>query len=119
MWGEVTAGKVTVDVYTHLRSGEMQHERQQLELTDKDAMVVFDLNQGPPRRAAEAAQLAGAVKRQEAIEPRRAGPADRERLRSACAAGPSGRCSRGKRRSSAAAARSASSRSFRCCRKAR
>jgi hypothetical protein len=65
--GEVAAGKVTVDVYTHLRSGEVQHERQQLEVTDKDAMVVFDLNKGRRAEPLQAAQLAGAVKRQQAI----------------------------------------------------
>ena len=65
VWGEVAAGKVTVDVYTHLRSGDMQHERKQLELSDKDAMVVFDLNQGRRAEPIEPAQLAGAVKRQE------------------------------------------------------
>jgi uncharacterized membrane protein YgcG len=67
VWGEVTAGKVTVDVYTHMRSGDMQHERQQLELTDKDAMVVFDLNHGRRTEPLQAAQLASAIKRQEAI----------------------------------------------------
>ena len=67
VWGEVAAGKVTVDVYTHLRSGDMQHERQQLELSDKDAMVVFDLNHGRRTEPLEAAQLAGAVKRQQAL----------------------------------------------------
>jgi hypothetical protein len=67
VWGEVTAGKVTVDVYTHMRSGDMQHERQQLELTDKDAMVVFALNEGRRTEPLQAAQLAGAIKRQQAI----------------------------------------------------
>lgn len=67
VWGEVAAGKVTVDVYTHMRSGEMQHERQQLELTDKDAMVVFDLNKGRRQEPLQEAQLAGAIKRQQAI----------------------------------------------------
>jgi hypothetical protein len=45
----------------------MQHERQQIELVDDDAMVVFDLNRGRRTDPLEAAQLAGAVKRQEAI----------------------------------------------------
>jgi len=67
VWGEVAAGKVTVDVYTHLRSGDMQHERQQLEVSDKDAMVVFDLNHGRRTDPIETAQLAGAVDRQEKI----------------------------------------------------
>ena len=67
VWGEVAAGKVTVDVYTHLRSGDMQHERQQLEIGDKDAMVVFDLNHGRRSEPLETAQLAGAVKRQDTL----------------------------------------------------
>ncbi|MFO0791825.1 MAG: VWA domain-containing protein [Pirellulales bacterium] len=67
VWGEVAAGKVTVDVYTHLRSGDMQHERQQLAVGEKDALVVFDLNKGRRSEPIETAQLAGAMKRQEKI----------------------------------------------------
>jgi hypothetical protein len=67
VWGEVTAGKVTVDVYKHLRSGDVQHERQQIELDDKDALVVFELEKGRRTEPLEAAQLAGAVRRQQAI----------------------------------------------------
>ncbi|HEX2474362.1 MAG TPA: hypothetical protein VHK01_06445, partial [Lacipirellulaceae bacterium] len=67
IWGDVTAGKVTVDVYTHLRSGQVQHERQQIELNDNKAMVVFDLDRGRRTEPLQTAQLAGAVKRQQAI----------------------------------------------------
>jgi hypothetical protein len=67
IWGEVAAGKVTVDVYMHLRSGEVQHERQQIELGDKESMVVFNLDRGRRSEPLEAAQLAGAIKRQQAI----------------------------------------------------
>ncbi|MCC7475554.1 MAG: VWA domain-containing protein, partial [Pirellulales bacterium] len=67
VWGEVAAGKVTVDVYTHMRSGQVQHERQQIAVDDKDAMVVFNLDQGRRAEPIEAAQIAGAVKRQEII----------------------------------------------------
>jgi hypothetical protein len=67
VWGDVTAGKVTVDVYRHLRSGQVQHERQQIELGQDEAMVVFDLDRGRRTEPLQAAQLAGAVKRQEAI----------------------------------------------------
>jgi hypothetical protein len=65
VWGEVAAGKVTVDVTTHSNTGETQRERQQLELGDKDAMVVFDLNHGRRTEPLATAQLAGAVKRQQ------------------------------------------------------
>jgi hypothetical protein len=54
-------------VYTHLRSGDVQHERQQLALSEKDAMVVFDLNHGRRTEPVESAQLANAVKRQDTI----------------------------------------------------
>jgi hypothetical protein len=67
VWGEVAAGKVTVDVYTHLRSGDVQHERQQLEVSDKDALVIFDLNHGRRSEPIETAQIASAVKRQETL----------------------------------------------------
>jgi von Willebrand factor type A domain len=67
VWGEVTAGKVTVDVYTHLHSDQLQHERQQLDLGDKDAMVVFDLNSGRRSEPLEVGQLAAAADRQEAV----------------------------------------------------
>ena len=67
VWGEVAAGKVTVDVYTHLRSGQVKHERQQIKLGEQDAVVVFDLDHGRRTEPLQAAQLAGAVKRQKAI----------------------------------------------------
>ena len=67
VWGEVAAGKVTVDVYLHQRTGEVKHERQQIELGDKDAMVVFDLDNGRRSEPLEAGQLAGAVQRQQEI----------------------------------------------------
>jgi hypothetical protein len=67
VWGDVTAGKVTVDVYTHLRSDEVQHERRQLDLGDEDAMVVFELNTGRRDEPLEVGQLATAVERQQAV----------------------------------------------------
>ncbi len=92
VWGEVAAGKVTVDVYTHLRTGEMQHERQQLELSDKDAMVVFDLNHGRRTEPLEAAQLAGAVKRQETLSRSVLAQQIRQRLGPDAAAGSAAGC---------------------------
>jgi hypothetical protein len=67
VWGDVAAGKVTVDVYRHLGSDHAEHERRQLDLTDKDAMVVFDLDTGRRKEPLETAQLAGAVERQQQI----------------------------------------------------
>ena len=76
VWGEVAAGKVTVDVYTHLRSGEMQHERQQLEISDKDAMVVFDLNHGRRSRATRIGATGGRGQATGNAQPHGAGPAN-------------------------------------------
>jgi hypothetical protein len=67
VWGDVAAGKVTVDVYRHLGSDQADHERRQLDLTDKDAMVVFDLDKGRRNESIEAAQLAGAMERQQQV----------------------------------------------------
>jgi hypothetical protein len=67
VWGEVAAGKVTVDVYTHLRTGDVKHERQQVEVGEKDALVVFDLDRGRRSEPLEAVQLASAVNRQQAL----------------------------------------------------
>jgi hypothetical protein len=58
---------VTVEVYRHLRTGEVQHEKQQIKLTDRDSMVVFELDKGRRQEPLAAAQLAGAVKRQQAL----------------------------------------------------
>jgi hypothetical protein len=65
VWGDVTAGKVTVDVYRHAGSDQVEHERRQLDLGDDDAMVVFDLDVGRRTEAIEVAQLAGAVQQQQ------------------------------------------------------
>ena len=80
VWGDVAAGKVTVDVYRHLGSDKVEHERKQLELTDKDALVVFDLDNGRRTEPLEAAQLAGAVAATAAGQPGGSGPADRKRF---------------------------------------
>jgi hypothetical protein len=67
VWGKVAAGKVTVDVFRHLGSDQPEHERKQLDLTDKDAMVVFDLDRGRRSEPLEVAQLASAVERQQQV----------------------------------------------------
>jgi hypothetical protein len=66
-WGEIAAGKVTVDVVRHLSTGEVQRERRQIELGDEDAIVAFELDKGRRTEPLEAAQLAGAVSRQQEV----------------------------------------------------
>jgi hypothetical protein len=67
VWGEVAAGKVTVDVYRHFGSDEAEHERQQIDLKEQDAMVVFELDTGRRAEPLEEAQLAGAIERQQQV----------------------------------------------------
>jgi hypothetical protein len=52
VWGDVTAGKVTVDIHT--RNPDRPHIHRQIELSDKDAVVVFDVANG--RRSEHVAQ---------------------------------------------------------------
>jgi len=67
VWGDVAAGKVTVDVYRHVGSDEVEHERRQLDLGDQDALVVFELDAGRRTEPIEAVQLAGAAQRQQQV----------------------------------------------------
>jgi hypothetical protein len=67
VWGKVTSGKVTVDIYTNYKTPQQRHFRQQIELSDKDALIPFDLAQG--RRAEPLAEqkVATVAKVQHAI----------------------------------------------------
>lgn len=67
VWGEIVAGKVTVDVYRNYRSKNEQHERQHIEVGEDDAMVVFKLESGRRTDPIQEQQLVAAVNRQEAI----------------------------------------------------
>ena len=67
VWGEVTAGKVTVDIYLHYQSGNVLHERQQVALGDDDAVVAFSLDQGRRQEPLDERQVATAAASQLAI----------------------------------------------------
>jgi hypothetical protein len=54
VWGEVTAGKVTVDIITNYGSKDERRIREQLPLAEKDALVVFEVPKG--RRVEHLAQ---------------------------------------------------------------
>jgi hypothetical protein len=54
VWGEVAAGKVTVDIITNYGSKDERRIREQLPLVDKDALVVFEVPKG--RRVEHLAQ---------------------------------------------------------------
>jgi hypothetical protein len=66
-WGQPTQKKVTVTVYTHYGTDKQTFEQQQVDLGDKDAQVVFSLNEGRRKEALPDAQVAQATKVQNAF----------------------------------------------------
>ena len=54
VWGQVATGKVTVDIVTNMFTDNVRHVRKQIPLANKDALVVFELNNG--RRVEHLAQ---------------------------------------------------------------
>jgi hypothetical protein len=67
LWGHVATGKVTVDVFTHFGTTKVVHVRKQIPVSERDALVTFDLNEGRRTEPLEQAQLAIATENQEAI----------------------------------------------------
>lgn len=67
VWGKVTAGKVTVDIYTAYNTDKQSHIREQIPLGDKDAMVVFDVAHGRRKEALAEHQVANVAKVQMAV----------------------------------------------------
>jgi hypothetical protein len=67
LWGQVATGKVTVDVYTHFGTMKVVHIRKQIPVSERDAMVTFDLVDGRRTEPLEQAQLAIAAESQQAI----------------------------------------------------
>jgi hypothetical protein len=67
IWGKVTTGKVTVDIYTNYKAENQKHIRQQIDLRDKDALVLFDVPQGRRQEPLAQQQVATVAKVQRAI----------------------------------------------------
>jgi hypothetical protein len=61
VWGKPTAGKVTVEVYTHFGSKKATLLRKQIPLGEEDSLVEFSLTDGRRHEALADAQLANAV----------------------------------------------------------
>ena len=61
VWGQVTAGKVTVEVYAHEGTPQGTVTRKQVPLGDLDSLVVFDLKDGRRADSIEETQLAAAA----------------------------------------------------------
>lgn len=67
VWGDVAAGKVTVDVITNYGSSDAKRERQQIDLGAEEAVVAFTLDKGRRQQPVEERQLALAIDRQRAV----------------------------------------------------
>jgi hypothetical protein len=67
VWGKITAGKVTVDLYTNFGTGQALHERQQIPLGEQDAVVVFDVLKGRRTEPVENHLVANAAANQLAV----------------------------------------------------
>ena len=67
VWGEVAAGKVTVEILTNFGTDQFQRQQQQVDLGKNDAVVIFDLEKGHRKKPLEAEKLARAVRRQQQI----------------------------------------------------
>ena len=67
VWGEVTAGKVTVDVYINWNTKEAKHISKRISLGDKGAMVAFDLDAGRRKESVKEQQVANAAVGQLAV----------------------------------------------------
>ena len=65
VWGKVTAGKVTVDIYTN--NDKTPHIHQQMDLGKKDAVVIFEVAKGRREEAVGQQQLANLRQAQKAV----------------------------------------------------
>jgi hypothetical protein len=67
VWGKVTAGKVTVDVWTHWGSKNVKHFHHQIPLGDQDTIATFDLEDGRRREPLAEQQVVNAAVGQVAL----------------------------------------------------
>ena len=57
VWGEVTTGSATVEILTDVGRADQRFIRQQIPLTEKDALLVFEVKDGQRKEEIAAAQL--------------------------------------------------------------
>ncbi|PQO42136.1 hypothetical protein [Blastopirellula marina] len=67
VWGDVTAGKITVDVFTNYGTENQHHERQQLDLGKDGALVTFTVPEGRRTESLSEQQVQVAVETQVAM----------------------------------------------------
>jgi hypothetical protein len=61
VWGKPTAGKVTVDIYSHWGTKKATHQRRQIPVGEQDALVTFELKEGRRQEPLAQAQAANAA----------------------------------------------------------
>jgi hypothetical protein len=64
VWGEVTAGKVTVAIYRDFRTGKQSSEQRQIELDEKGAIVQFELVNGRRTKSLQQQSIEQAVEQE-------------------------------------------------------
>ncbi|RCS54678.1 hypothetical protein DTL42_05995 [Bremerella cremea] len=67
VWGDVTAGKITVDVFTNYGTSNQHHERQQLDLGKDGAFITFNVPEGRRTESLSEQQVKVAVETQVAV----------------------------------------------------
>ncbi|MEM6654411.1 MAG: hypothetical protein AAF596_01285 [Planctomycetota bacterium] len=67
VWGDVTANTVTVELFTRGPDGQVQRQRQQINLGEGEALVNFEITNGRRADAVEEQQLARALERQQLV----------------------------------------------------
>jgi tetratricopeptide (TPR) repeat protein len=64
VWGEVSGGKATVEIYTDYGTAEQSYSIQQIDLSEKDALVHVEVKNGNRQEPLVDAQLANVRKKQ-------------------------------------------------------
>ncbi len=67
VWGRIPSGKVTVDIYGNQGEQGVRHVHKQIALTEKPALVTFDLANGRRAESLEQHQLVNDIKTQIAV----------------------------------------------------
>lgn len=67
VWGKPSGGKVTIDIYSHYGTPQQKMIHEQIPLTDKNAVVVFELKDGRRKDALPEAQVAQVARVQNAV----------------------------------------------------
>ena len=67
IWGDTTAGKVTVELTTHFGTQQEKTQKQQLTMRNKEALVLFELKDGRRQEQLREQQIANIIQEQQAL----------------------------------------------------